>query len=252
MFYSVCASAVFSKIPLVDALPLIRQSGVEVYEIWGWEDQDIDVLVKAQAAAGIRLAAMCTTCHSLNDPARHGEYLDGMRKSVEAGKRLGCNMLITQVGQAIEGVSRQAQHESIVEGLRACAPLLEAAGVTLVFEPLNVLVDHIGYYLDRSDEAFEIAREVGSPNVKVLYDVYHQQITEGNLIANIRENAGLIGHVHIAGVPGRHEPADGEINYHAVLAALKDTGYRGAVGLEYFPTRDAVEGIRTFIEKNPL
>lgn len=252
MFWSVCASAVFSGMPLTEALPLIREAGAEVYEIWGWWDEDIDALAQAQCAAGLKLCAMCTKMVPLNDPARREEYIDGLRESIAVARRLGCNMLITQVGQAIDGVSRKAQHESIVDGLRACAPVLEAEGMTLVFEPLNVLRDHIGYYLAESAEAFEIAREVGSPNVKVLYDVYHQQVTEGNLIENIRRNTELIGHIHMAGVPGRHEPLDGEINYPAVLSALKAAGYCGAAGLEYFPTKDAVEGIRETMEKIPL
>lgn len=252
MFYSVCASAVFSRTPLIQALSLIRESGASVYEIWGWWDEDIDALAKAQRTAGLRLAAMCTRMVPLNDPAHREEYLDGLRESIDVAKRLGCGTLITQVGHTIDGVSRSAQHNSIVGGLRACASVLEAAGMMLVFEPLNVRVDHVGYYLAESAEAFEIAREVGSSRVKVLYDVYHQQITEGNLIAAIRENAGLIGHVHIAGVPGRHEPLGGEVSYPAVLDALRDAGYRGAVGLEYFPTKDPVQGIREVIDKMPL
>ena len=248
MFWSVCASAVFSGMPLTEALPLIREAGAEVYEIWGWWDEDIDALAQAQRAAGLKLCAMCTKMVPLNDPARRGEYVDGLKESIAAAKRLGCNVLISQVGQAIEGVSREVQHRSVVEGLKVCAPVLEEAGMTLVFEPLNILKDHIGYYLARSDEAFEIAREVNSPSVKVLYDVYHQQITEGNLIGNIRRNVDLIGHIHIAGVPGRHEPLEGEISYPAVLSALTDAGYRGAVGMEYFPTKDAVEGVRETME----
>ena len=252
MFWSVCASAVFSKMPLREALPLIRSAGAEVYEIWGWWDEDVGALAEAQKAAGLRLTAMCTKMAPLNDPACRGEYINGLKESIAAAKKLGCSVLITQVGQNIEGMSREAQHGSIVEGLKACAPLLEEAGMTLVFEPLNVLRDHVGYYLAESAEAFEIAREVGRENVKVLYDVYHQQITEGNLIETIRRNAELIGHIHIAGVPGRHEPLEGEINYPAVLSALKDAGYRGAVGMEYFPTKDAVEGIRETMEAFPL
>ena len=253
MYYSVCASAVFSGMNLIDALEKIRESGAKVYEIWGWWDQDVDALAKAQRENGLRLAAMCTKGFVLNDPARRDEYLDGLKQSVEAAKKLGCSTLISQVGQAIEGASREEQHASIVDGLRACVPVLEEAGMTLVIEPLNVLVNHIGYYLAESKEAFEIVREVGSANVKVLYDVYHQQITEGNLIATITENIADIGHIHIAGVPGRHEVLGAnEINYSAVLAALKDAGYAGAIGLEYFPLKDAVKGIREVMREIPV
>lgn len=253
MYYSVCASAVFLGMNLIDALGKIRESGAKVYEFWGLGDQDVDRLAEAQKENGLRLAAMCTKGFVLNDPARRSEYLEGLKETIPAAKKLGCSTLISQVGQAIEGVSREAQHASIVEGLRACAPILEAAGITMVIEPLNVLVNHIGYYLAESKEAFEIVREVGSERVKVLYDVYHQQITEGNLIATITENIADIGHIHIAGVPGRHEVLGAnEINYAAVLAALKDAGYAGAVGLEYFPTKDPVEGIRELMAAIPL
>lgn len=248
MFWSVCASAVFSNYPLTEALSLIRSAGVEVYEIWGWWGEDIGALAEAQQKNGLRLSAMCTRMVPLNDPARREEYISGLKESIAAAKRLGCRTLITQVGQAIDGVSREEQHRAVVEGLRACAPILESEGMTLVFEPLNDIKDHIGYYLTRSDEAFEIARETGSEHVKVLYDVYHQQVSEGNLISAIRANAQWIGHVHIAGVPERNEPLEGEVNYTAVISALKAAGYHGAVGIEYFPTKDAVEGIRETME----
>jgi len=136
------------------------------------------------------------------------------------------------VGQELPGLPREAQHQALIDGLRLAAPLLEKAGVTLTIEPLNLLIDHKGYYLSRSDEAFEIVRQVGSPRVKVLFDVYHQQITEGNLINNIRSGAEWIGHYHIAGHPGRGEIGSGEIDYRNVLRAIAETGYRGSIGIE--------------------
>ena len=110
------------------------------------------------------------------------------------------------------------------------------AGVTLLMEPLNVLVDHAGYYIQRSSIAWDLHRKIGHPNVKVLYDVYHMQIMEGNIIATIRQNIDAIGYVHVADVPGRHEPGTGEINYVNVARALRDVGYGGLVGFEYMPT----------------
>jgi len=196
---------------------------------------------------------MCTSEFVLTDPARRDTYLDGLRRSIPVANRLGCRTLITQVGPELPNIPRAVQHASIVDGLKACVPLLESAGITLVFEPLNLLVNHPGYYLSRSDEAFEIAREVSSPFVKVLYDIYHQQITEGNLIATITANAPLIGHIHAASVPGRHELTHpSEINYPAVFAALKNAGYTGAVGLEYIPVGDPSESLRAVLSSMPL
>ena len=132
--------------------------------------------------------------------------------------------------------------------LKNVAPLFEDAGVTLIVEPLNILCNHVGYYLDSSYEAFEICNEVGSPNVKVLYDIYHQQISEGNLIPTIRKYFDLIGHFHVADVPGRNEPGTGEINYRNVFKAIEDLGYDKYVGLEYEPTIDTAETIRKVLE----
>ena len=182
----------------------------------------------------------------LNDPAQRDAYVAGLRESIAVASRFACRTLITQVGQEIPGVLRAAQHQSIVDGLRACVKILTEAGVTLVVEPLNTLVNHPGYYLSGAAEGFDSIREVDSPSVRLLYDVYHQQITEGNLLANITSNIDLIGHVHVAGVPGRHEPlTDCEIDYRVILAKLRDLGYQGAVGLEYHPLLDVSAGLRT-------
>src|SRR5690606_477286 len=142
----------------------------------------------------------------LVDPATHDEFLEGVRSTIEQAKRFGVKALIVTVGQERAEVSRDEQREAIIAALRQAAPLAEAAGVTLSVEPLNVLVDHKGYFLSTTDEALEILEAVNSPAVKLLYDVYHQQITEGNLIARITEHKDAIGHIHIADVPGRHEP----------------------------------------------
>jgi hydroxypyruvate isomerase len=128
--------------------------------------------------------------------------------------------------------------------LKHVAPLFEKSGITLVLEPLNILCDHMGYYLASSYEAFEICNVVGSKNIKVLYDIYHQQITEGNLIPTIRKYFDLIGHFHVADVPGRNEPGTGEINYRNVFRAIEDLGYDKYVGLEYSPTIDTAETLK--------
>ena len=113
--------------------------------------------------------------------------------------------------------------------------IAERADFTLLLEPLNTLVDHPGYYLDSSAEAVEIVRAVGSPHLKLLYDVYHMQIMEGNLLATIEKNLAWIGHFHAAGVPGRGELFGSELNYPVILAKIEALGYQGAFGLEYFP-----------------
>lgn len=235
MNYSVCASAVYGKLPLAQAVEHISDLGYSAYEFWGWWDHDLDAVAEAQKKSNMTAVGMCTRMVPLNDPQRREEYIEGLKESIGMAKKLNCSMLISQVGQEIPEMTREEQHRSIVEGLQACAPILEEAGIVLAVEPLNILVDHKGYYLDQSDEGFAIIDEVGSPNVKLLFDVYHQQITEGNLIQNMTEHIDSIAHIHIAGNPGRHEPLrDSEVHYPAILKALKGAGYQGYIGLEYF------------------
>lgn len=252
MHYSVCVPALFGGMPVDAALEKIQATGAKYYEFWSWWDQDVEAIAAAQARTGLKPAALCTCFVPLTDPKRRSEYVDGLKKSIEVAKRLGCPTLISQLGNDT-GAPRAEQHRSIVEGLRMCAPMLEEAGITLTIEPLNTLVDHPGYYLTSSAEGFEIVREVDSERVKLLFDIYHQQIMEGNLIANLTANAELLGHIHAAGNPGRHELLiENEIHYPSVFAALKRVGYRKAIGLEYFPVGDAQESLRRLFEEIDL
>ena len=253
MYYSVCVCAVFSGASLPEAVRLIRQAGYDQYEFWGWWDQDLDALRRAQHEQNVGVTAMCTHFISLTDPNQREAYLKGLTESVEASKQLGCASLISQVGQEMPGISRREQHRSIVEGLRACVPLLKVSGRTLLIEPLNTKIDHPGYYLWQSEEAFRIVDEVGDACVQVLYDVYHQHIMGEDTAREIRKNIDKIGHIHIAGYPGRHEPmVENEINLGAVLESLAQAGYAKAVGLEYFPVSDPIEGLRALRERFPL
>ena len=253
MYYSVCASALFGGVPVHEAIGLVRRAGYDACEIWGWWDMDVEAVRTALENHQVRMTALCTRFVPLNDPEKRQEYLAGLAETLETARKLGAKTIITQVGQDRSGVSREEQTEAIIEGLRACVPMLEEANATLVIEPLNTRYDHPGYFLARSDEAFAIVRRLDSPHVKVLFDVYHQQITEGNLIPNLWGNERLIGHVHIAGHPGRHEPYGmNEIHYPSVLAALSQAGYTGAVGLEYFPEGDAQESLTKLLEEMPL
>jgi hydroxypyruvate isomerase len=115
------------------------------------------------------------------------------------------------------------------------APHAEAAAITVVVEPLNTLVDHAGYFLTGADEGAAIIRAVDSPAVRLLFDIYHQQVTEGNLSARLEAYRDLVGHIHVAGVPGRRDPGHGEINYPFLMDQLRRWPYEGYVGLEYRP-----------------
>jgi hydroxypyruvate isomerase len=244
MRLSVCVDAVYRGQPFVQSMEAAKAAGAAAIEFWGWWNKDLPSLIEAKERLGLEVATFCTRHVGLVDAALRNEYLDALGETIAVAKRLDCRTIITQVGKEMAGVPRETQRASIEEGLRACVPLLEAAGITLVFEPLNTTVDHQGYFLWSSDEAFSIEAAVSSPRVKVLYDIYHQQIMEGNLISRIKANIARIGYIHTAGNPGRHELWIGEINYPEVFAAIKAAGYKGFVGLEYYPTEDTAAGLR--------
>jgi hydroxypyruvate isomerase len=242
MQFSVCIDALFRGRSQEEALEAVKAAGFDSFEFWGWWDRDLDALRAKAQTLGLSCAALCTRFISLTDPGLRNAYLAGLGDSIGAAKKAGAKLIISQLGDDT-GRRRDFQHRSIVAGLKAAAPLLEESGLTLAIEPLNGRVDHIGTYLESSDEGFGIIREVGSGSVKLLFDIYHQQITEGDLISRIGAHLDEIAHFHAAGVPGRHELDQGELNYPAIFKALDQRGYRGFVGLEYFPSGDAVAGL---------
>ena len=251
--YSVCAPALFPRVPLCEAVKSIAPTGAKHYEFWGWQGVDLDELFAVQEDTGVTATAMCTLFEPLTVPEKRNAYIDGLKLTIAAARKLGIRTLISQVGADQPGVSHALQHASIVDGLKACAPIVEDSGMTLTIEPLNTLVDHKGYFLESSKEAFDIVDEVGSENVKVLFDVYHQQITEGNVLSNLLTGLSKIGHIHIAGNPGRHEPYTCcELNYGYIINQLKKAGYSGAIGLEYMPTFDPVTSLIGFFNTMPV
>jgi hydroxypyruvate isomerase len=148
------------------------------------------------------------------------------------------------------GLSDAEGIEICAEGLRRVAPTAEAAGVTLILELLNSKVDHHDYQCDHTAWGVQVCQAVGSPNVKLLYDIYHMQIMEGDIIRTIQQSHPWFGHYHTAGNPGRHELNDQqELNYPAIMQAIVATGYQGYVGQEFIPTADPIVGLRQAYER---
>ncbi|MFB6135443.1 MAG: hydroxypyruvate isomerase family protein [Halobacteriaceae archaeon] len=172
------------------------------------------------------------------DPDSREQAVADLEESIDEAEEAGAHNVLLTVGQAQDDRAPHEQHVALVDVFREVAPAAEDAGVTVVPEVLNTRVDHPGYYLSSSYEAYEIVHAVDSPNVRVLYDIYHQQITEGNVIDNLRSNVGYVGHMHFADVPGRHEPGTGEIHFERVFEAVDEAGYDGFVGAELGPTGD--------------
>jgi len=242
--FSVCIEMLFTNLDLLERPAAVAAAGLPAFEFWGWGNKPMDEIKAAADAAGVKIAGFC--CDGgvpLVDSQTTAQWVETAKASIDEAKRLGVDTLIVTTGQEIEGVCRCEQHNAIVAGLKGLAPYAEANGITLVLEPLNILVNHQGYYLSTSDEGFQIIDEVGSPAVKLLFDIYHQQITEGNLIDRITANISKIGHFHVADVPGRHEPGTGEINYVNVFNKIAELGYDRHVGLEFTTTTTPEEAM---------
>ena len=224
--------------------------GFKAVEILDWTKLDFDKARTEIEKSGCTLSAILIKSR---DPYKqslianeHGivyedalnAFVDSIGETLEAAKAMDCKNIVVTTGNERDDVSRQVQHDNVVKALKAAAEVVAGSGVTLVLEPLNILVDHKGYYLTTTAEGVEIIKKVGSPQVKLLYDVYHQQITEGNLINNIRDNIEHIGHIHVGDVPGRKEPGTGEIHYKNVFKTIAETGYDKYVVFECGLTED--------------
>jgi hydroxypyruvate isomerase len=173
-----------------------------------------------------------------NDPANHATLLKELETSIPLAKRAGLTNVITMFGNRKAGIDDHQALDNCVAGLSKIAPLAAENGITLCVELLNSKVDHHGYQGDSTAFGVAVMKGVNSPNVKLLYDIYHMQIMEGDVIRTIRDNIQWIGHFHTGGVPGRHE-IDGtqELNYHAIAKAIADLDYKSFIAHEFMPAR---------------
>jgi len=248
MKLSLCLNSATGSLSRTEAMDLAKKHGYSAVEFWEGKDFDLGAYKNKLSENGLTVACMGGGGGELVNPEARSAYLENVKVCLENAKTLGAKGMIATTGQALDTLSREVQRESVVEGLKGAAKIIAGSGIKIYLEPLNILVNHKGYFLYTSQEAFDIVREVGSEDVKVLFDIYHQQITEGNLIANITANIDLIGHFHAAGNPGRGEPYLGEINYSEVFAAADAAGYKGYCGLEYWPKGDMEESLKRCIE----
>ncbi len=244
---SVCIEALFEDSPIEETFQRLQKLGYDTIEFWGWWNKDIKLMKEHLDKLDMKVSTFCTKFISLVDASQHETYIEGLIESIETAKFLGVDRLITQVGNDT-GEPRKNQRKNLIKGLKRCAPYLEASEITLMIEPLNTKVDHPGYYLTESLEAFEIIKTVGSDYVKVLYDIYHQSIMGENVAQMIKENHSDIAHFHAAGAPGRHELDSGEVDYNEVFKVIKSTATCAYIGLEYFPLLSPESGLESVKE----
>ncbi len=209
--------------------------GFSAYE-WLGPSGDLDALRKKADSLGMELSCMVGAGRigpgTMVTTEDHDKVFEQFKERVAMAKKLNCKHLVGLSGNVRDDISMEQQTQNVVACLKRLAPIAEENNVLLCCELLNPLVDHKGYFLTRTDQAVPILKAVDSPNVKMLFDIYHQQITEGNVIRNLTANIDNIGHFHVADNPGRKEPGTGELNYKNIFKAIASTNYKEFVALE--------------------
>lgn len=218
-----------------DRLDHVAAWGLPAYE-WLGPDGDFDAIRARADALGLELSCIggagAIAPGGMVNPDDHDKVVAQFKERVALAKRLNCKRLVALSGNERDDIPREQQTEHVIACLKRLVPIAEENDVTLVLEALNPLVDHAGYFVCRTDHAMQIVEAVDSPRLKMLFDIYHQQITEGNVIRNFTGNIRNIGHFHVADNPGRKEPGTGELNYVNIFKAIARTRYKGFVALE--------------------
>jgi hydroxypyruvate isomerase len=237
---------------IYESMRELHENGLNVIEFWSWHDKDLKRIKQLKDEMGMEVASIVVKLESLVDPTRREAIVEAVKQSCEAARYLDCNRMVHTVGFEVNGLSRQEMHESLVEGLHKCVPVLEEYDVMTTIEPLNTKADMElkGYYLNTSDEAFEIVGKINHPLVKVCYDMYHVQVMEGHVISRMQNHIHQIGHIQAAGNPGRHELYIGEMNYDNIFDAIKQMDYHGYVGIEYFPIHNPVADLKELYSRH--
>lgn len=250
---SVCADTAFLDKPFLERASRIAAAGFLV-EFWRWPEHEAD-LGALSNNPDITISAFTGYLGGcIVDPQGADEFIEGCKQSLPIAQRLGCETLFASSGeldangQVIHPIARHPGRRWITAYNTMCraAELGEKAGVTYVLEHLNTKVDHPGFPFTHVEDVAEIVSAVGSSRLRVLLDVYHVQVEEGSVTQAIRDYGQLLGYVHVADVPGRHEPGTGEINYPYVVSVLREAGYEGVVGLEAYPAESDEHALDQF------
>jgi hydroxypyruvate isomerase len=236
----------YSRIPLDQLAEYASKIGL----------QGIDLLQPEEYELPRRYGLLCTMGYAgageinkaLNRAENHAAIESGLRSNIPRAAKAGVPNVITFSGNR-GGLSDEEGARNTIAGLNRVKKIAEDHGVTICLELLNSKRDHPDYMCDHTTWGVRVVREVNSPNVKLLYDIYHMQIMEGDLIATIRENIQWIGHFHTGGVPGRHElDSTQEVQWNGVMRAIAEKGFKGYVAHEFVPTGDPLVSLRDAVE----
>ena len=245
---SVMLWTVFTDLLFEQRLEKVAEAGYANVQLVGeyenWSDDDFDRANLKRKKLGITFDATAGLKHFLANPADRDLLLADLRRALRSMEKLDCPSIILLSGEVVPGLTRKEQHQSCIDGLNAAAQLIE--GKKIAGRPVTLLLETIdpeenpNYYLTTATEALDVVKAVNHRQVQFLYDFFHEQIAEGNLISKLEKNIEHVGVIHIADVPGRHEPGSGEINYENIFRKLGELRYDGVVAMEFHPTSDPV------------
>jgi hydroxypyruvate isomerase len=228
----------WKKLPFLDRIRKAAELGFPAVEFWPFADKDLDTVADLSNRLGIAIAQFTAWGFTpgMNNPKNEDLFVKTIEEACQAAKRLAARKMCVVAGDNQEGMTKEAMHAQVIRALKRAVPICEKHNVMMILEPMNGRVDHPGHCLYGSPDAVRICREVDSPFCKINWDLYHMQISEGDLCGHLREGFDQVGYLQLADHPGRHEPGTGEIHYNRVLKEAYDLGYRGYVGLECRPT----------------
>jgi len=243
---------------LVAELEFMAAEGFTALEdngLKGRSAADQELIGRTLARLDMRMGVFVAHTISWNEPhlatgdsTMRDAFVQQVRESVDVAKRVNATWMTVVPGHVDRRLDMNYQTANVVEALKRAAAVLEPHGLIIVIEPLNTLRDHPGQFLTRIPQAYQICRAVGSPSCKILFDIYHQQITEGNLIPNMNAAWDEVAYVQVGDNPGRREPGTGEINYRNVFRHIHSKGFQGIVGMEHGNSRQGREGERAVID----
>jgi len=246
MKLGLCLEMALTSLPFEGRVKTAARLGFKNVEIW-WVDSVFkgtpDQLAKLAQANGVTITNTVINApdgsvgSGLTDPRKSKDaWLERARMTINYTKEAQISNTIFLTGNRVPDLTDRQMLESVIEWTKPVVDMAEKASMTLLLEPLNDKYDHPGHWLTSSDLGAEICRRIGSKRLRMLFDCYHMQIMEGDLVNHIKRNIDVIGHFHSAGVPGRHEVFIGETNYPFVLSQIEQLGYQGVFGLEFAPS----------------
>jgi hydroxypyruvate isomerase len=244
---SVMLWTVYRDLPFEQRLEKVAEAGYHAVELVGefkdWKKQDFAGARRKKRELGIEFDGTTGVWQPLADASAREVFLKSLREFIPTMRELECTRLIMQTGNTIPGLSRNEMHANCIETLKRGGEIAAENNIELLIENIDP-EENPKYFLTLSAEGFDIVRSVGNPRVKFLYDFFHEQIAAGNLIAKLEKNIDLVGLVHVADVPGRHDPGTGEIYYPNIFRKLGELGYSRYVAMEFMPKGEAVPALR--------